>query len=470
MSKKIILLFSVFSILTFPAQTKKLYGMTFRGGISDKGTLFEYDYNTNENIKKIDFNGAGNGTNPAGSLIQASNGKLYGLTEYGGAYNNGVLFEYDLDTGTLTKKYEFQNTSNGKVPTGHLIQATNGKLYGLAQYGGVNNNGALFEYDPITSIYIKKVDFNSTNGNRPMGSLLQASNGKVYGTTGFGGNTDSGVLFEFDINTGVLTKKVNFLNYDHGSQPTGDLLQAADGNLYGATNDKGYNGWGTIYKYNIATNTITQIKSFEYSHGTKSTGTLMQATNGSLYGMTMYGGAHNNGVLYELNPGTNLYSKKVDFNEDTIGGMPFGSLMQASNNKVYGMTYWGGSTSDGVIFEYDLSNEVLTKKYDFNNINNGRNPYRSYLIEVNVNTNLSVKENASPTISIYPNPVGNIINIKDLNKDVLSNTIELNDSSGKLVLQKVIRNSNEKIDVSHLNSGIYFMSIGKKFFKKIIKK
>lgn len=470
MSKKIILLFSVLSISLFSAQTKKLYGMTFRGGTSDKGTLFEYDYNTNENVKKIDFNGTGNGTNPAGSLIQASNGKLYGLTEYGGAYNNGVLFEYDLDTGILTKKYEFQAATSGKVPTGHLIQASNGKLYGLAQYGGLNNNGALFEYDPITSTYAKKVDFNSTNGNRPMGSLLQASNGKVYGTTGFGGNTDSGVLFEFDINTGVLTKKVNFLSYNHGSQPTGDLLQATDGDLYGATNDKGYDGWGTIYKYNIATNTITQLKSFEYSQGTKSTGTLMQASNGALYGMTMYGGSHNNGVLYELNPVTNTFTKKVDFNEDTIGGMPFGSLMQASNSKVYGMTYWGGSTSDGVIFEYDLSTETFTKKYDFNNVNNGRNPYRSYLIEVNVNTNLSVKENVLPTMSVYPNPVDNIINIKDLGKDVLNSNIELTDSTGRLVLQKVIRNSNETLDISQLNPGIYYISIGKKIGKKIIKK
>ncbi len=46
--------------------------------------------------KKIDFDGLNNGSNPYGSLIEADNGKLYGMTKFGGT-GNGVLFEYDRE-------------------------------------------------------------------------------------------------------------------------------------------------------------------------------------------------------------------------------------------------------------------------------------------------------------------------------------------------------------------------------------
>lgn len=452
------------------AQSKKLYGMTFRGGIIDRGTLFEYDYNTNTNVKKIDFTGS-NGTNPAGSLLQASNGKLYGMTEYGGSFNNGVLFEYDLATGVLTKKYEFPATASGRVPTGALIQLSSGKMYGVTSYGGTENKGTLFEYDPATNIYTKKADFNGTNGYRPKGSLMQASNGKLYGTASFGGNTDNGVLFEFDANTGILTKKVNFINITYGSQPVGALLQGTDGDLYGVTNDSGTEGWGTIYKYNITTNTVTKLYDFEYAYGTRSNGTLMQTPDGNLYGMTMYGGAHNQGVLYQFNPLTHLFTKKIDFYEIVSGSIPFGSLMMASNNKIYGMTYWGGNTSDGTLFEYDPGSNVLTKKYDFNNINNGRNPYQSYLIEVTVNNSLSVhdQESVNPA-DLYPNPVKEVLTISHIDKKLHNSPIQIIDGTGKILLQQVIRHEQEKINVSGLIPGMYYLktegNVNRKFIKE----
>lgn len=57
--------------------------MTNSGGVNNKGVLFQYDPNNNIYLKKIDFNGSVNGSNPSASLIQASDGKLYGMTPYG---------------------------------------------------------------------------------------------------------------------------------------------------------------------------------------------------------------------------------------------------------------------------------------------------------------------------------------------------------------------------------------------------
>ncbi len=82
--------------------------------------------------KKIDFDNAGNGGNPNGSLVQASNGKLYGMTYLGGTNNYGVLFRVQPHGWNIYQKNRFrQYGGNGRYPRGSLVQAGNGKLYGM---------------------------------------------------------------------------------------------------------------------------------------------------------------------------------------------------------------------------------------------------------------------------------------------------------------------------------------------------
>jgi len=119
--------------------------------------LFEYNSSTNTYIKKLDLSFGYSGAEPNGSLIQASNGKVYGMTSIGGEKNLGVLFEFDATTNTFVKKIDFLGTSNGANPNGSLIQFNDGKLYGLASGGGTYNNGVLFEYNAANSTYTKKL-------------------------------------------------------------------------------------------------------------------------------------------------------------------------------------------------------------------------------------------------------------------------------------------------------------------------
>jgi uncharacterized repeat protein (TIGR03803 family) len=62
----------------------------------------------------MEFNYA-NGGNPRGSLIQAADGKSYGMTSNGGSKESGVAFSYDLATSTYTKLSDF-NGDNGSNP------------------------------------------------------------------------------------------------------------------------------------------------------------------------------------------------------------------------------------------------------------------------------------------------------------------------------------------------------------------
>lgn len=361
------------------ASNGKLYGMLTTGGLNNSGVLFEYNPTTSIFTKKFDFASAIDGIMPFGSLIQAGNGKIYGMTSAGGTLNLGILFEYDLTTSTCVKKVDFNGATLGSTPYGTLMKASSGNLYGMTGYGGTSGFGVLFEYNPTTSTYAKKIDFEKApNGSKPITPLIQATNGKLYGTTYYGGTTAGGVLFEFSRETSTYTTILHFVGASNGSSPYGSLLQASNGKIYGTTNTGGANNGGVIFEFNPASSSYLKKFDFEViTSGRSPNGSLIQATNGKLYGMTERGGASDMGSLFEYDPNTDVFIKKINFTGTINGSYPKGSLVQASNGKIYGMTSEGGANNYGVLFEYDPITSTFTKKLDFAGITNGRNPYGS---------------------------------------------------------------------------------------------
>src|SRR5258707_210028 len=98
-------------------------------------------------------------------------------------------------------KLDFCNT-DGVFPIGDLVPMGD-KLYGMTSGGGALAAGEIFEWDPATNVYVKKVDFGSaaSDGGVPCGSLVPF-NGKFYGMTTYGGGTlNSGIIFEWDPGT-----------------------------------------------------------------------------------------------------------------------------------------------------------------------------------------------------------------------------------------------------------------------------
>ncbi|MES2592541.1 MAG: choice-of-anchor tandem repeat GloVer-containing protein [Bacteroidota bacterium] len=364
------------------ASDGKIYGMTTQGGAIGVGVIFQYTPSTNTYTRKIDFSGALDGSNPYGSLMQASDGQFYGMTINGGANSVGTIFQYNPGTNTYTKKIDL-SAANGSNPRGALIQASDGMLYGMTSSGGTNNVGVIFQYNPATNIYTKKLDFDVNNGQSPYGSLMQASDGMLYGMTPLGGANGVGVLFQYNTATNTYTNKLDF-DLINGLYPFGSLIQAFDGKLYGMTTYTHINGgYGVIFQYDPVTSTYTKKISFSPANGVNPTGSLMQAPDGKLYGMTQNGGANGVGVLFQYTPSTNTYTKKIDFNGAANGSSPQGSLMQASDWKLYGMTNSGGTNSSGVLFQYNTNTNTYTKKLDFNGTN-GKNPYYSNLIDIAV--------------------------------------------------------------------------------------
>jgi uncharacterized repeat protein (TIGR03803 family) len=147
--------------------------------------FFSYNPSSSTYTKLKNFGGT-DGANPYGNLVQATNGKLYGVTYGGGNNNSGVIFSFDPSSSTYSKLMDFGG-ANGAYPYGGLVQASDGKLYGMTNGGGSNSYGVIFSYNPSTSTYIKLMDFGGANGARPNGNLMQANDGKLYGLTTIGG-------------------------------------------------------------------------------------------------------------------------------------------------------------------------------------------------------------------------------------------------------------------------------------------
>jgi len=184
-------------------------------------------------------------------LRQTADGKLYGITRSGN--EGGALFSFDPYTNAYNLLYDFGYSSS---PSGGLIENNDGKLYGMATQGGVDGKGNIYSFDPTNSNYTKLKDFMRPNGGEASGSLIQGHDGKLYGMTPEGGINGEGVIFSFDTVTNVYTKLHDFI-FATGTHPCGSLLQISDGKLYGLTLYGGDLGGGVLFSFDISTNTYT---------------------------------------------------------------------------------------------------------------------------------------------------------------------------------------------------------------------
>lgn len=336
------------------------------------------------------------GYGPVPGLVQATNGDLYGTTEYGGSGGGnpfGTVFKTITSPSfALTTIHSFPVQDGcAPEPTAGLVQATNGNLYGTTTCGGVNGSGTVYKITPagvLTTIY----NFcgapscgvgqpTDADGFAPVAGLIQATNGDLYGTTTGGGanrgnQVNGGTIFKITPG-GALTTLYSFCaqtNCTDGLSPSSVLVQASNGNIYGTTPAVGANDRGTIFefttqgtfKFNTLYSFCSQPNCADGANGgNPSQPALIQGTDGNLYGTTPYGGNTTSGVnangwgtIFKITPSgalTTIYTF-CEVSGCPDGGEPYGGLVQDTNGTFYGTTAIGGANSpgDGTVFSLSM--------------------------------------------------------------------------------------------------------------------
>jgi uncharacterized repeat protein (TIGR03803 family) len=226
------------------------YGVTSSGGAHRQGTVFKFTaagqlttlYTFCSQLNCAD------GSSP-NKLMEGSDGNFYGMTVSGGlnhcglGYDCGTVFKI-TPAGVLTTLSSFTaGGADGWSPIGGLVQGSNGNFYGVAFEGGANGTGTVFKITAtgkLTTLYSFCSQSQCTDGSYPVGSLVLGTDGNFYGATDSGGiyscgyyrQGGCGTLFQITP-AGTLTTLHAFVGTD-GEEPVG-LLQATDGNFYGAT-------------------------------------------------------------------------------------------------------------------------------------------------------------------------------------------------------------------------------------------
>src|SRR6202042_1701998 len=226
-----------------------IYGTTASGGTSGRGTVFKI---TPSGTESVLFSFPAGSSDPYTGLIQGSDGNFYGTTGAGGATDDGTVFKI-TPSGTETVLHAFAKTgSDGQTPYAGLIQGSDGNLYGTTYFGGANGNGTVFKVTPSgTETVLYSFAGGSSDGANPEAGVIQGSDGNFYGTTLQGGASGLGIVFELTPG-GTETILHTFAGGgSDGANPSANLVQGSDGNLYGSTGAGGTSGNGTFFKVTL---------------------------------------------------------------------------------------------------------------------------------------------------------------------------------------------------------------------------
>ena len=302
--------------------------------------------------------------NPSSNLILDAKGNLYGSTGSSGleACKCGTVFRLSPQAGggwSYEVLYQFQGEEDGGNPTGKLVFDKTGKLYGAMAWG----NGGVFELTQQpggswaeTAIYTFT---GAPDGSRPYSGLTIDNSGNLYGTTQSGGANGIGCVYMVSpMANGWSETVLHSFSGSDGAYPWADVTLDAAGNVYGTTIAGGAYGQGAVFELNASHDSWTETVLYSFrggtQHGWPAAGVYLDAS-GKIFGTLSDNGDDGlPGAVFRLE--ANSDGKWTEtllhaFGKRGDGGFPWSDLVPDAAGSLYGTTYVGGNTGNGVIYK-----------------------------------------------------------------------------------------------------------------------
>lgn len=362
-------------------------------------------------------------------FVRDGQGNLFGASIYGGAHNDGIVFELE-HIGKHRFKFKLLHSFSGYDgidARGTLVIDAQGNLYGTTLEGGSNNAGVVYRLSPDAGKsgrrWSEKVlhDFCSAadckdGANPPSGlTYVGATSGAVYdgvsplyGTTEVGGKAGKGVVFEIQPRVDGRVERVIYNmcsvnNCADGWQPEGSVVADRAGNLFGTT-DNGGQGYGIVYELTPLSDRWIETVLYNFCRcrgdGAFPAGDLALDSSGNLFGVTL-GGGHSCplnisgcGTVFRLSPGHRGWIESIlhafcsrDDCKDGIGANQGVAVDSAGN--ILGMTEAGGGNDidefgfgGGVAYEISGNSfRVLHAFCSLPDCADGANPFSKPIVD-----------------------------------------------------------------------------------------
>jgi uncharacterized repeat protein (TIGR03803 family) len=353
------------------ASDGKLYSTTTSGGLQGCGTIFSFDPATQAYTTLYSLDCEKDGTAPIGGLIEAVDGYLYGTTTAFGSTGSevygGSIFRYDMATKTLTTLYRFQH---GGVPYGDLIDDGHGTLYGTTFSDGSTGNGSVWSWNYESNSFKTLYSFTGGgDGAGPTGGVVLASDGLLYGTATGGGQYGLGTAFSLNTDGTGFQAFYGFSNFalgPDGEYPSADLVEAQDGNLYGTS----CCGPGTIPQgaffqivpggANSTLNGLAMLGQSVYptplaEGGDVQLGRPLIGGDGYMYISPSEGGSNSAGSVVQMDTfgdASRIYSFQSPYDDFARG--PYGGVIEGQDGNLYGVTFSSGY-APGILYALSTS-------------------------------------------------------------------------------------------------------------------
>lgn len=370
--------------------------------------------------------------------------KTYTIFCEKGKYGAGCILEYDLISKTQTN-YPIDSVNSGMAYLKPVKK--DNKIYWISKNDSTYKT-IIISFDlKSKAINTEYVFIDSLCSN--FAQLILGKNNNLWALFQYGGPKDRGGILEYNTSKKQVVSIYHFEQDDYIVNGTTYFIEKDLGQFY------------VLSGYPMCSNSFTGLYRFNsYSKDFKKI-ILNDGNLDKYYPTDLL--LNNNNLFFT---GISSYGSKIlsfDPIKDSVYRVDessyfFTASLFSPNNKLYSMagnTYSYYQTTENYLVEYDFEKGIYKEKKRFSNSEIGQHNFCLSLIP---DIKRDKPENEKSFFTIYPNPTENNLTIETYNFSII-NEIRIYNLGGGLLKAAKIENHEYNLNISDLQSGIYFIEV-----------